>query len=328
MQNCGLSTDYLRGQRILGSQCVPRDYITGCNRLAENANQNEYIWEICKVYKIGIGVQDLIKYDETTENDKPPYFRVIQPDEIIQIIVMLHNPVNKNCVVCESGDDTKLSLTFKVLRDVFKRLTNDVTKRIAITDAVNVAVTYNPNHIFDVTKAQWTDYYNLNMETLLSDNTMKYLIICGTHPKESFRLYMTDPKLSATCTPNKDLYGHDLETRKEVEVEKCVFGASRREFFVTFTVHPSSAKYDKKPQNPIARKQMYFALINYCGQCNGITIAGSTGTSDSMPYMLYIPYGLALDNQLNLYVAEPPRAKVSAVLKIEQIPHEDDINVY
>lgn len=53
------------------------------------------------------------------------------------------------------------------------------------------------------------------------------------------------------------------------------------------------------------------------GQSNGTTIAGSsTGTSGSTATLLFLPYDLALDNQLNLYVADGGNNRVQKFLRI------------
>ncbi len=51
------------------------------------------------------------------------------------------------------------------------------------------------------------------------------------------------------------------------------------------------------------------------GQTDGITIAGVTGVSGSNSTLLYRPYWVALDNQLNLYIADTYNHRVQRFLR-------------
>ena len=46
------------------------------------------------------------------------------------------------------------------------------------------------------------------------------------------------------------------------------------------------------------------------GQSDGITIAGVTGISGANSTLLYRPYSVALDNQLNLYVSDTSNHRI------------------
>ncbi|CAF1144873.1 unnamed protein product [Didymodactylos carnosus] len=217
------------------------NYIKKIKKLAERDNRKEYLSDIYKVHRIDIAEEDFIKFDKKRENDQPPYFRVIELKELIQIIIILHNPVNKDCVVCEHGSNSKLAFTFEVL---------------------------NP---FAVTRISWKEYYDLNMVSLFSDDSIKYLIICGLEPKEQFRYYIVHSSLSIKCTRNPSLDGRGISLMGGnekatciVEVEKCLIGLASREFFVVFTSHPSAALYEQASDKKHGiREQIYLAIINY-----------------------------------------------------------------
>ena len=51
------------------------------------------------------------------------------------------------------------------------------------------------------------------------------------------------------------------------------------------------------------------------GQLDGITIAGSTGVRGNDSNLLYAPYGVQLDSQLNLYVADRNNHRVQKYVR-------------
>ena len=51
------------------------------------------------------------------------------------------------------------------------------------------------------------------------------------------------------------------------------------------------------------------------GQLEGITIAGITSTIGSNSTLLTVPWSVALDNQLNLYVADSANHRVQKFLR-------------
>ena len=74
------------------------------------------------------------------------------------------------------------------------------------------------------------------------------------------------------------------------------------------TVDPMGNLYVADSGN---QRIQFFSL----GQTEGRTIAGITGVQGSNPTLLRGPYGIALDNQLNLYVADTWNNRVQKFLR-------------
>jgi hypothetical protein len=51
------------------------------------------------------------------------------------------------------------------------------------------------------------------------------------------------------------------------------------------------------------------------GQSNGTTIAGVTSVSGNNSTLIYYPYGVALDSQLNLYVVDTGNHRIQKFLR-------------
>ncbi|CAF0950483.1 unnamed protein product, partial [Didymodactylos carnosus] len=182
-------------------------------------------------------------------------FLYLQPTEIIEIFFNLSTRINNLIFSDKHVNEIDLTHVDQVWLDKYLSFIQPCTNKLKFKQK-QLSILFEG-------EAQWTNYYNLNMESLLSDNTMKYLIICGEQPKARFRLYITNPELSATCTHNKGLDGHIFDTKKTATVEKCIIGAYRREFFVTFTAHPSYAHYETETPTFNVRAKIYLTLINY-----------------------------------------------------------------
>jgi sugar lactone lactonase YvrE len=68
--------------------------------------------------------------------------------------------------------------------------------------------------------------------------------------------------------------------------------------------HPLSVKLDPMGNIYVADMLNHRIQLFLVGESDAITIAGVTGVSGSNSTLLYRPYSLALDNQLNLYVTD------------------------
>ncbi|CAF1362089.1 unnamed protein product [Didymodactylos carnosus] len=69
-----------------------------------------------------------------------PYFREIQLKEKMQIIIMLHNPVNEDTMYGNARDKNQLSFTFKELKRVLSHCLRDLVDRTSIMDSSPVVL--------------------------------------------------------------------------------------------------------------------------------------------------------------------------------------------
>ena len=60
----------------------------------------------------------------------------------------------------------------------------------------------------------------------------------------------------------------------------------------------------------VADSNNYRIQLFQNNQLNGTTVAGVTGTPGNMPNLLYIPYSVTFDSQLNMYVADTANHRI------------------
>lgn len=65
----------------------------------------------------------------------------------------------------------------------------------------------------------------------------------------------------------------------------------------------------------LADRDHHRILFFNAGEHNGVTIAGKMGSAASDSKSIAIPFGLALDNQLNLYVADTGNHRIQKFLR-------------